>query len=204
MNDYSWDDSIRLVHHYRTAPNIIEIADKIMSGKLGHTPMLPTQEYKGDITPVEVFGKIELSDQLKVAVARISKQVDIYPGQKIGIITPRNEELNQVWAALSTSPELLSKVTNPKNRDFDPSKPVWVSTMHSAKGLEFRCVHILAADMIKQFNEHSRRLAFTGVTRAKTSLSIYHHQDLLPFFSAALAEKVEKKVTLDHVFGKLP
>lgn len=202
LQDYKWDYSVKLVHHYRTAPNLIEVSDKIMHGKLGHVPMLPTHQYTGDITPIEVMGELSLEQQVDLLATRISRQLDIYPNQNIGVIIPRREEHALIWENLASVPDLLGKVTNAMDRDFDPTRPVWVATMHSAKGLEFRCVHIMAADTIARFNAHARRLAFTGVTRAKTALSIYHDRPLLPFFSAALAEKEAGRITLDRLFGK--
>ncbi|CUJ53575.1 ATP-binding domain-containing protein [Achromobacter xylosoxidans] len=202
LKNYEWDYAIRLVHHYRTAPNLIEVSDKIMEGKLGHIPMLPTHQYVGDITPIEVFDEVSLNQQIEILIPKILRQIDIYPNQNIGIIVPRRDDLSVIWQALASNSSLLGKITNAMEQDFDSSKPVWVATMHSAKGLEFRCVHIMAADTIKRFNAHARRLAFTGVTRAKTALSIYHESPLLPFFSAALAKKETEKISVDRLFGK--
>jgi superfamily I DNA/RNA helicase len=202
LNSYTWNETIRLKHHYRTAPNIVELADKIMDGKLGHVPMLPTHQYKGDITPVEVVAKSTLAAQIAAMVDKVVRQITIYPSELIGLIIPRRQEFDMVVAALEREPRLAGKWTNAIDRDdFDPEKQVWVSTMHSAKGLEFRCVHFMAAETIEGFHAHARRLAFTGVTRAKTSLTIYYDQPLLPFFASALAEKRTEKVTLDRLFG---
>lgn len=88
------------------------------------------------------------------------------------------------------------------SRDFDPTLPIWVSTVHSSKGLEFRCAHVVAADLFAEFHEHERRVAFTAVTRAKTALAIYHDQPLHPFFASALAKKNAEKISVKQLFGK--
>jgi len=49
-------------------------------------------------------------------------------------------------------------------------------TVHSAKGSEFRAVHILEGETFKPYN---KELAFTGVTRAKTEVSIFHVAPLM-------------------------
>lgn len=53
-----------------------------------------------------------------------------------------------------------------------------VTTIISAKGLEFRAVHLLGMDMISRFRDVQKNLAFTGVTRAKTSLRIYYNKSI--------------------------
>jgi ATP-dependent exoDNAse (exonuclease V) alpha subunit len=49
-------------------------------------------------------------------------------------------------------------------------------TVHSAKGSEFRAVHLLEGEA---FKPHNRELAFTAATRAKTEVSVYHVNPLL-------------------------
>lgn len=65
-------------------------------------------------------------------------------------------------------------------------KPIWLSTVHSAKGLEFRALHFAGSEFVTHFRGEQKRLAYTGVTRAKTSLVIYHDNSLPGYFDAAL------------------
>jgi superfamily I DNA/RNA helicase len=70
---------------------------------------------------------------------------------------------------------------------FDPQRSICVCKLHSAKGLEFRAFHILAAEGLKKF-PMQRELTFMGVTRAKTSLCIYHSGDLPSYLEGALSK----------------
>jgi superfamily I DNA/RNA helicase len=70
---------------------------------------------------------------------------------------------------------------------FDQQRDICVCTLHSAKGLEFRAFHILAAEGLKKF-PMQRELTFMGVTRAKTSLCIYHSGDLPSYLEGALSK----------------
>ncbi|MDF3822246.1 ATP-binding domain-containing protein [Leptospira sp. 96542] len=198
-----WDESITLKFHHRNGPAILEVADKMMNGKFDHVSMLPTQQYQGDRSTVDVECK-PLNDQLIELRRRLVLQLGAFPGQLIGVLTPRGEELQHIVSALSTDSELAGKFTNAHERDFDPEKPIWVCKAHSSKGLEFRCVHLVAADMVAQFHEYERRLAFTAVTRAKTSLVIYHEDELHAFFAAALAKPPKEKIKTAMLFGKKP
>jgi len=88
------------------------------------------------------------------------------------------------------------------SREFDPKLPVWVSTVHSSKGLEYRCAHIVSADELSTFNAHERRVVFMAITRAKTTLDIYHLKPLHAFFASALAKPNADKVSIKNLFGK--
>lgn len=200
LKEHAWDDSITLKFHHRNGPAILEIADKMMNGKFNHVPMLPTQQYQGDKSTVDVECK-PLNDQLVELRRRLVLQLGAFPGQLIGVLTPRGEELQVIVSALSADPALSGKFTNAHARDFDSEMPIWVCKAHSAKGLEFRCVHLIAADMVARFNEYERRLAFTAVTRAKTSLVIYHQDELHAFFAAALARPPKEKIKPSMLFG---
>jgi len=202
LQQHQWHATTTLQFHYRVAPAILEVADKIMDGKFDHKPMLGSHQYKGDPGTVEVVAGLELTDQIKAAIPKIAKQLAVYPGQAIGVLVPHRTDVDQVVDQMLDAGELAGKVTNAMSRDFDPSLPVWVSTVHSAKGLEFRCAHMVAADQLADFRAHERRLVFTAVTRAKTALTIYHHKPLHAFFAAALAKPSSEKITVKKLFGK--
>lgn len=202
--NHSWDEVVSLKFHHRNGPAILEVADKIMDGKFDHAPMLPTQQYRGDKSTVDT-ACMPLNDQLVDLRKRLLLQLGAFPNELIGVLTPRGYELNFIFDALNSDAALVGKFTNAHDRKaFDPDKPIWVSKVHSSKGLEFRCVHLISAEMVAKFHDHARRLAFTAVTRAKTSLAIYHEEELLPFFSAALAKPSKEKIKMSMLFGKKP
>lgn len=202
LGGHAWGASITLQFHYRVAPAILEVADKIMAGKFDHKPMLETHQYKGDPGTVDVVAGIGLAEQIKTSIPKIIKQLAVYPGQIIGVLVPHRKDVGQVVELLLEADELAGQVTDAMSRDFDPTRPVWVSTVHSSKGLEFRCVHVVAADLFAGFREHERRVAFTAVTRAKTALTIYHDQALHAFFASALAKPNTEKITVKKLFGR--
>lgn len=202
LEAHAWGEKIALQFHHRVAPAILEVGDKMMAGKFGHQPMLETHQYKGDPGNVEVVGDTGLADQIKALALKIIRQLDVYPGQLIGVLVPNRKDVEQIVAQLSENPALAGRVTNAVSSDFNPALHVWVSTVHSAKGLEFRCAHVVAADLFSAFRDHERRVAFMAVTRAKTALTIYHDKPLHAFFSAALAKPQAKKVTVANLFGK--
>ena len=85
---------------------------------------------------------------------------------------------------------------------FSPDRHVVLSTTMGAKGVEFRAAHILAADNLKRFPTQ-RNLTYTAVTRTKTSLSVYHLENLAGYFEKGLGACEPLKPaepTLDELF----
>jgi len=73
---------------------------------------------------------------------------------------------------------------NNKSITFRAGRNIVISTLHSAKGLEFRVLHVAAFEGIKKFRMQ-RNMSFTAVTRAKTILAVYHSDGLPPYFEQA-------------------
>lgn len=87
---------------------------------------------------------------------------------------------------------------------FESNKRVIVTTIISAKGLEFRAVHLLGMEKISRFRNLQKNLAFTGVTRAKTSLRIYYDKSIPGYLEKgilALDEASTSDPTLDDLFA---
>jgi superfamily I DNA and RNA helicase len=97
----------------------------------------------------------------------------------IGVLFPRQKELREAALEFENS-SIGSKVHIQQGEyaPFDNDRRVILATIHGAKGLEFRAVHILGTEHLKKFKAQ-KNLAFTAVTRCKTSLSIYS-DDALP------------------------
>lgn len=202
LKNHTWGASITLKYHYRVAPAILKIADKVMSGKFDHTPMLDTHEYKGDPGSVDVVAGASFDDQIKALIKKLVKQLAIYPGQTIGVLVPHRTRVKEVFDRLAMVSDLSGLVTNAMSREFDPQLPIWVSTVHSSKGLEYRCAHIVSADELSSFNAYERRVVFMAITRAKTTLDIYHLKPLHAFFASALAKPNADKISIKNLFGK--
>lgn len=196
----------KLKHHYRNGHKICEIADSFAKVWGSFDRLLPTSNYDEDEFPssANVVECVDLEEQVKKASLVLRRQVMAYPGEFLGVLCPNNRVLNDVWALLSTSPVaewvFLESSVHGHNA-FSDAKPICLSTIHSAKGLEFRTVHIMASDQIKS-SPLLRQLAYTATTRAKSSLSFYHTGILLPFIESALTVLKPNipVATLDQLF----
>jgi hypothetical protein len=122
------------------------------------------------------------------------------------VVTPRQDEAEALWVLISQS-DIGSKAVFYKDRSgklFDSAKNIFVGTTHSAKGLEFRTLHLGACDYLGRFQSRQRYLAFTAVTRAKTSLSIYFEDAVPGFFEKAIQmlKPLPDLPKLKDVFGR--
>lgn len=185
------DRTLSLRFHYRSGLPICEVADKIgETFTLGYDPIAPTCNYNApDLRPsVEIFQGDLTAQGLEIA-RRLSIQRRTYPESLLGVICPRMLEVTAIGAILQAEglgDELCIQHREDGYQPISADRPIWLSTVHSAKGLEFRALHFAAAEFVKSFRGEQKRLAYTGVTRAKTSLVVYHDGPLPRYFDAAL------------------
>lgn len=190
-----------LRHHYRNGVKICRVADGIKNLLDDAKGMEATSNYDESSFPskVEVLGDLSLEDQVREAVPRIKTQMQAYPGEIIGVLCPRAAELAEVVELLTHS-EIADHVQVQRSGAYKaiaPERCVMVTTVQGAKGLEFRAVHIFAAEKIKNYKVQ-RNLTYTAVTRAKTTLFVYHQDGLAGYFEKGLrACKISKPIEPD-------
>lgn len=180
-----------LSFHYRLAPEICSMADRILSSASGRT-LAETSHYDGPrpgrIEPIP-GRREELIDEL---LRRLKTQLRAYgdriaQGDRIGIVAPKVDDREALADALDGDVDLASKWQIVRSRNgtdddeynpaLDSSRPILIMTEQACKGLEFRALHWMFADSLAHHRTNERY--YTIVTRAKTSLDIYH-VDTLP------------------------
>jgi superfamily I DNA/RNA helicase len=175
------DKTVELTLHYRIGEKICEYADQILPPKADQAPLLEGCNYPERLRPSSVEA-VQCSDQAEMArlcAEKVKEQLRYITDEPIGVIGPFHEALDAFMDAARADPILRSVTLRQKSNDYqayDESSHVRVMTVHSAKGSEFRAVHLLEGEA---FKTHNRELAFTAVTRAKTEVSVYHTAPLL-------------------------
>lgn len=179
---------VELEMHYRIGRAICALADRIAKPSKGHKPISDGCQYDEAKNPSSVDRHVApLDEQVKLIVERIGTQMDAFPGEFIGVLCPTRAVLDAVATTIEADLGDVVCVQRPgEYQDFAPEKPVIISTIHSGKGLEYRCVHVPSAEALKSM-PHSRELIYTAVTRAKTTVSIYHQEGLNEFLEDALS-----------------
>ncbi len=182
--------TIELRYHYRVGIKICRLADLIMKGKSLYAPLEPTSHYDETSRPSSVkhFRRPTIHEQCDIIMAELETQLQAYPDELLGIICPQRAELEEIKRLVSQSSLAGLCVFQDFESGYVPFESqhrICVSTLHGSKGLEFRALHMAACDTLRPFATN-RNMAFTGVTRAKTSLSLYYADDLHPYLEAAL------------------
>lgn len=195
-----------LRYHYRCGRQICKVADALGRDSTGYIPLLPTSRYNETAKPssVEHIRSKDLQKQVQRIVEKLSIQLKAYPDELLGVLCPRSEDVDEVWQLISQSP-LRKMCMLQKGGDhsaFLSDKPIIVGTFHSAKGVEFRALHLAACESLKRFRLQ-RNIAYMAVTRCKTTLSIHYSDDLPGYFERALAhlEPSRDLPKIKDVFG---
>ncbi len=216
---YDGEDSIDMIQrfvqeshvlrfHYRNGVKICRVADEIAKKWHGYQPLTETANYDEKTNPSTVDrAKCQsIEEQVDLIMSRLRTQRVAFPNELIGVLCPTTNTMNAIWDAIKVSEhsETAHLLHSSNTGTFPLDKQVLVSTFHTAKGLEFRAVHLAGCDELKtSFFKNNRRVTFTAVTRAKTALSVYHCDDLYGYFDAALylLEPEPEPPTLNEVFG---
>ncbi|MBA4689572.1 MULTISPECIES: ATP-binding domain-containing protein [Pseudomonadaceae] len=194
-----------LKFHFRNGLEICRLADGINKGVPGYVPLIQHTNYKEGDYPSKATARkgLSIDEQILAIAAQIADQRFAYPDDLIGVLAPRNEELDIIQAGLVQA-GLGGLITRANSKlHFDPTCPIWLSTLTAAKGLEFRALHIAGLDYLSRMRGVQRRLIFTGVTRAKTALTLYWQDSIPGYLESALraVSPATTVVTKQSLFG---
>jgi superfamily I DNA/RNA helicase len=143
------DKTITLKYHYRNGRKICHLAEEVLqkpvNGDLHF--MSSSSQYDEDTKPstVEKVLCANFDEQCEKIIKSLQVQVRAYPDELLGIICPTNDDLDKIWERISHSELAEYAVKQSSNTGYDriTSKTrICLSTIHSAKGLEFRTLHI--------------------------------------------------------------
>lgn len=179
------DQEIELQHHYRIGQKICSYADQIFPPPQGVAPLLEGSNYPEELRPssVEVISLGSQRDICRTCLDRIKQQLRYTSDESIAVVSARRASRDAFWRLLQEDGELVERAVLQKfgeYQEFDQDSQVRVMTIHSAKGSECRAVHIIDAEL---FDDRSKELAFTAVTRAKTEVSVYHTGHLIGYMT---------------------
>jgi superfamily I DNA/RNA helicase len=184
-------DEVRpLRFHYRSGIQICRFADSLAKYTKDYEPLEHTANYDEEARPssVDYLTCGSIQEEAREIITRLENQLKAYPGELLGVACLKNEDVQQIWDEIRQSVVAPYAVLQ-KGDDqfaFDPSTPIWVSSVHSLKGLEVRALHVAGLDKLGRF-PNQRNIVFTAATRAKTSLSLYSSGKIPDFLEQALA-----------------
>ncbi len=179
-----------LPFHYRLAPEICRMADRILASQSGN-PLSESEHYDGPRPgTIELHGSLSRQSQLNEAAVKLKRQIRVYgdlirQGDRLGIVVAKKDDREAVFNYFEQDATLKGKSKIMRARDenetgYDPSfrsdAPVCIITVAGCKGLEFRAVHWLFCEELA--HHFDNETYYTVVTRAKTSLDLYYENAL--------------------------
>jgi superfamily I DNA/RNA helicase len=182
-----------LSKHFRIGHRIAQVADRLLPPAEGTISLEGSSNYDASIMGKSTARLHECASrdaQFSQILESVRVQLDAYPEDTIGVFCARSENLKDLRTRFDATD--LSKAVVVHGLDANPSfisdARIHVMTIHSAKGTEFRSVHMFGVEEFSQNGFRRTKLAYTAVTRAKTSLNAYRTGRTSPKLESAFAE----------------
>jgi superfamily I DNA and RNA helicase len=193
-----------LRYHYRIGQRVCRLADALNSSSQGDS-LLSTSLYNEKQRPssVEHIACRTVEEQGAEIIKKLEVQLQAYPDELLGVMCPKKDQRDKIYEIIAASPIGKLAVNQSDDPTFEPDKPIYVSTLHSAKGLEYRASHLAYAETIKDFDYH-KNMTYTAVTRTKTSLTVYSVGQMSGYLKQALnsLETAPKAPNLNDLFRR--
>lgn len=192
--------------HYRNGLAICKFADAIAKDSPDYEKLAETSNYDEVARPssVEAFSCADLNEQAARIIEKLKIQLKAYPDEMLCVICPKKEDLLVIWEVVQESEIAAQCILHGIDGYISLSTTtcIFFCSLHSVKGLESRAVHIAGCEFLKRF-PHNRNMAFTAVTRAKTSLSLYYSSVLPGYLEQAiqLLQPLPDLPEMKDVFG---
>jgi len=183
----------KLENHFRIGPRIARVADKLIPVPPGTVSLEGSSGYNVDElgeSTARLHPCGSRDEQFTKMVDLIRVQLDAFNDDTIGILCGKKEsvaELKERFDATDLADDVVFHGID-TNANFTSGKRIHVLTMHGSKGTEFRSVHMYGIEELADFPLNQTKLAYTAVTRAKTSLNAYRTGATSPKLESAFAE----------------
>lgn len=166
-----------LSNHFRIGKRIAKVADKLIPPKTGDIALADRANYNEKIqgSPTAECHSMESRDaQFDKMIELIRIQLVAFNEDNIGIFAGKNKTVAELKDKFETT-DLAGLVAyyGQEGGSFSSDARIHVMTLHSSKGTEFRAVHIFAAEELTEIHLRRTKLAYTGITRARTALNVF-------------------------------
>jgi superfamily I DNA/RNA helicase len=195
-----------LKYHYRCGRKICLAADSLRRGDYTYDPLEETFQYDEVQRPSTVNSDkcASLDEVAGLVLERLTIQLQAYPDELLGVVAPRREDAEYIGQKLlASSIGSFCVVQNDTDYiSFGAKTSVCVCSLHAAKGLEFRTLHLVGCEGFPAFRDKQKRMSYTAITRAKTSLNLYSVDPLPGYLAQAVfdANPQPDPPDLDAVF----
>lgn len=167
-----------LTSHFRIGQRIAQVADRLIPPISGEAGLAARANYNEKIqgkSTAELHSKESRDEQFSKLVELIRVQLVAFNNDNIGVFAGTNEAIAELKERFDVT-DLASLVAyhgQEATGSFSSDARIHVMTLHNSKGTEFRAVHIFAAEELHGFPLRRTKVAYTGITRARTALNVF-------------------------------
>ena len=174
---------VELKYHYRSGLQLCSVADEVLSDRARYAAVKDRCRYPEKDRPSSVSAsKLDtIEDQIEAIFVNLESQIELYPKERIGVLFPRRELVTK----FKNHPSFTSLGS--------ASQRISVLTFHSAKGWEFRAVHIAGCESASRMGSAQKRLVYTALLRGQTSAHLYYSGHIPPYLEKALESQAPPK-----------
>jgi len=167
-----------LKRHFRIGPRVARVADRLVPAKSPEQLLESCSNYdvkKQGESSAKMVECQSRDEQFERMLESLQIQQIAFNDDSIGILCGKKETLSELRELFNKTELSNSVFVHGVDSDavFGGARNIHVLTIHSAKGTEFRAVHIYGAEELANYPLNRTRIAYTAVTRAKTALTAY-------------------------------
>ncbi len=163
---------IELKTHYRIGHEICRVAD-VVGKAAGLSPIEDDCNYKDAEAKVHFVECADDDEQVNRIIAALKIQLTAYPDDLLAVSGPRVADRDFLRERLEQSDLRSLILPHRKSGSDDPNQRIYIAHLREIKGLEFRTIHLGLMQHLYKLRENQKRIAYTAITRAKTTVSIY-------------------------------
>ncbi|THF65622.1 superfamily I DNA/RNA helicase [Pseudothauera nasutitermitis] len=167
-----------LTSHFRIGQRIAQVADRLVPPPEGAAGLAARANYNEKLqgkSTAELHPKDSRDEQFAKMAELIRVQLVAFNDDNIGVFAGTNEAIAELKERFDKT-ELAGLVAyhgQEGGGSFSSDARIHVMTLHGSKGTEFRAVHIFAAEELYGYPLRRTKLAYTGITRARTALNVF-------------------------------
>lgn len=183
---------VDLKYHYRSGYNICRVAEGLLMDKVTYPRISGSSKYDEKSKPSSIIIKSydSLQDQITAILECLKGELELYPGERLGVLFPKNIQVAEFQNKLAASAF-----------DQGQRENICCFTLHASKGWEFTSVHIGGCELLSKMGAVQKRLIYTGILRGKTSVNLYYSGNVPGYIDSAL--RVLSPPPSDPSFGSL-
>lgn len=167
-----------LTSHFRIGQRIAQVADRLVPPPGGAAGLAALANYNEKLqgkSTAELHPMDSRDEQFAKMAELIGVQLVAFNDDNIGVFAGTNDAIAELKERFDKTElaDLVAYHGQEGGGSFSSDARIHVMTLHGSKGTEFRAVHIFAAEELHGFPLRRTKLAYTGITRARTALNVF-------------------------------